>query len=214
MQQLSIYSGVAIIFIGILLVVASFISIGKVQTWDKAEALSLDSRRPVRRIGMLIAAIGLAALISALPTAVATVFHTPGFNTAVIGWVLFSFSVILFFMVMGLTNIVLPALGDLAVQDQVSPQKIVDVFTKQPAIIAAFLGGNLMYISWGILGYGLLRSGIFMPWLGWTMIVCGLTGWLSFLHVPIFQQFGFPLWPASVIALGVGLVRLGISTIQ
>lgn len=210
MQRLTVTAGVVLIATGAILFVASFIAIGKAQTWDDAYNFARESRLPLHRTGMLIGVCGLAALISIMPVMVAKTFNTPGFNLTLTGWIGFAFCTGLFLIVLGLTNIALPALGELAIQGTVSPQHVVDHFVRQPAIIAGFLGGNGQYLFWLILGTGLARSGVFMPWLGWVMVAGAIGGWSSFLHVPVIKHFGSQLWSLSVILLGVHLLWPGI----
>lgn len=209
MERLTVPAGIALILIGIILSIASFISVGEARSWNRADDFAADSRQPIRKIGMLMGAAGIAALIAVSPIIPALLHGTPGFGLALAGWLDFAFSAALFVMVLGLTNIALPALGDLAAQGQVSPQRIVDAFVRQPAIAVAFLGGNVLFLSWILIGMGLTRSGLFAYWLGWSVVAGAAAGWLSFLHVPVFQQIGGQLWPASIMILGIDSLRLG-----
>lgn len=110
-------------------------------------------------------------------------------------------------MVLGLAAIAMPALGELALSKAVSPQQVVDGFVRQPAIIAAFLGGNVMFLSWVPIGVGLGRSGRFPRWLGWLTAVTAITAWLGFLHVPGIEEYAGPLWPLAITLTGVHLLR-------
>ena len=212
MKSLYIPAGSALVLIGIALLIASFISVGKVQTWDRANDFALESREPSHRLGMIMGILALAALVTVLPVAVARTFHSPGFYFTATGWVLFSFSVVAFSMVFGLTSIALPGLGNLSLKGEVVPQKIIDEFIRQPGIYIAFFGGNLMYIAWALLGVGIIRSEVFMLWLGLFIIIGGISGWLGFLHVPGFQIFGGKLWSASVILLGGVIYYQGLQS--
>jgi hypothetical protein len=212
MRTLYITAGSALVLIGITLLIASFISVGKVQTWDRANDFALESREPAHRLGMIMGIVALAALITVLPVAVARTFHSPGFYLTATSWVLFSFSVVAFSMIFGLTSIALPGLGNLSLKGEVVPQKIIDEFIRQPGIYIAFFGGNLMYFAWSLFGVGLIRSEVFMLWLGLFIIIAGISGWLSFLHVPVFQIFGGKLWSVSVIVLGGFLFYQGLQT--
>lgn len=210
MKSLYITAGSALLLIGIALLIASFISVGKIQTWDRANDFALESREPTHRLGMIMGIVALAALVTVLPVAVARTFHSPGFYLTATSWVLFSFSVVAFSMVFGLTSIALPGLGNLFLKGEVVPQKIIDEFIRQPGIYIAFLGGNLMYIAWALLGVGLIKSEDFTMWLCLFIIIGGISGWLGFLHVPVFQIFGGKIWSASVIGLGGFLYYQGL----
>ncbi|HEY5565305.1 MAG TPA: hypothetical protein VIL33_06915, partial [Rhodothermia bacterium] len=98
MQLLSVIAGAALILIGVMLVVGSFAAVGEAQSWDRADAFAEESRQPAHRVGMLLAVVGLAALVAALPMVVARLHGTPGFALASVGWFIFAFSTALFFM--------------------------------------------------------------------------------------------------------------------
>lgn len=191
---------------GMALAVASVMAVGEAQSWDVADAFAADSVRRTRRIGMLIGVLGLAALVAAAPVLVARVSGTAGSVWVTVGWAGFAVGATLFAMALGLAAILMPALGELAEMGAVSPQEVADRLTRQGPIIAAFLGGNLMYLSWVAIGTGLTRSGLFPAWLGWLLAAASVAAWLSFLHVPVFQRFAGAVWPLAVALLGVFLL--------
>jgi len=158
MKALSTTAGIILILSGALITVASLISIGNAQTWDKADEFAIESRHPVRRLGMLMGAVGLALLVASSPAAVALTYGNPAFGFTASGWTIFAFSTTLFSLVLGVTGIVMPALGELALRGEIKPQIVANEFTRQPAIIVAFICGNLMYLSWIVIGIGLIVS--------------------------------------------------------
>ncbi len=207
MHRLTTAAGAALIAIGVILLIGSVTALGTAHGWSQADTFAAESRQPVHRVGMLLGAIGLAALLAVTPALVARLHGTPGFGTAVAGWLGLAVGAGVFLMVLGLTNIALPALGDLAARG-VDPQLVVDQFVRQPAIVLAFLGANAMYLSWIVLGVAVSQSGIFPSWLGWSVMAGAAAGWLSFLHVPGLQQIGGPLWALSLVLLGIQLLHL------
>jgi hypothetical protein len=208
MAKLNTLAGVLLIIVGPVLAAASFLAVGEAQSWDVADAFATDSMRPVRQIGMLLSVMGLAALVVSVPVVVAQVHGTRGFGLALGGWVGFAGGTVLFMMVLGLTAIAMPALGKLAVSDAVSPQLVTDGFVRQPAIMVAFLGGNVLFLSWVPIGIGLARSGLFPKWLGWLVASAAIIAWLGFLHVPGIEEYAGPLWPLALALIGVHLLRI------
>jgi hypothetical protein len=206
--RLDAWAGSAILLAGLILTIASLTSVGEAQSWDVADAFAADSTRGVRRVGMLLAAVGLAALVAVTPILVARVAGSEGFAWVAAGWVGFAGGAVLFAMALGVTAIVMPSLGELARTGAISPQEVADQMTRQSPIVAAFLGGNLTFLSWVVIGVGLARSGLFPPWLGWFVGGAALATWLGFLHAPVFQRFGAPLWPVAVLVLGYHVLRL------
>ena len=103
----------------------------------------------------------------------------------------------------------MPALGELAQAGAVSPQQVADRLTRQVPIFAAFIGGNLVFLSWVLLGGGLTRVASLPTWLGWVVALAAVLGWLGFLHVPLFQRVAGPLWPLAVLLVGAFIVRAG-----
>jgi hypothetical protein len=85
MQRLLVPAGTALIIIGVVLVIASLTSVGKVRSWDRADDFAKDSRQTSRRMGVLLGAVGLAALVAVSPIIVARLHDTPGFGPAVAG---------------------------------------------------------------------------------------------------------------------------------
>jgi hypothetical protein len=209
MKEISVPAGVSLILIGVILFIASLTSVGEARSWDRADHFAEESRQTSRKTGMLLGVIGLGALVAISPVVVARVYGSAGFSFAVAGWLGFALGTCLFLMVLGLTNIALPALGNLAARGELSPQQIVDEFVKQPAIVIAFLGGNILFLSWIVLGIALIRSQMFSSWIAWIIMAGAAGGWLGFLHISIFQQIGGSMWPASLICLGVYMVWMG-----
>jgi len=207
MKPLAVRTGIALILTGVVLFVGSLTAVGEAQSWDRADAFAAQSSEPVHRLGLILGVLGVAALIATSPALVAFTYRTRGFATAVAGWIGFAFGMSLFLMVYGLVTIALPALAELAARGDVSPQRVVDQFVRQPAILLGFLGANAAYLSWAVLGAGLARSGHWGAWTGWTSVAGALAGWLGFLHVPIFQSIGGPAWAVSILLLGVQVVR-------
>lgn len=205
--RLDAWAGGAIVIAGLFLTIASLTSVGEAQSWDVADAFAADSTRGIRRLGMLLGALGLATLVAATPVLVARVAGSQGFAWVVPGWVGFAAGAILFSMVLGITAIVMPALGELAQSGAVSPQQVADRMIRQTPIVASFLGGNLTFLSWVAIGVGLSRSGVFPAWLGWCVAGGAIAAWLSFLHVPVFQRYGAPLWPIAVALVGYHVLR-------
>lgn len=202
------FAAVGLVIAGLLLAVASLISIGPAQRWDVADAFAADSARPIRRLGMLLGIVGLALAITASPSLVARAAGTPGDRWVLGGWLGFAFGGTLFAMVLGIAAIAMPALGTLARDGGASPQLVATQFTREPAIIAGFLGGNLMYLAWIPLGIGLARTGVVPAWSGWTVAGAAVVGWLHFLHVPVVQRVGGPVWPLAIALVGGTLLRL------
>ena len=89
-----------------------------------------------------------------------------------------------------------------------SPQLVADSFVRQPAIMAAFVGGNVLFLSWVPIGIGLGRSGLFPVWLSWLVALTAITAWLDFLHVPGIEEYAGPLWPLAIALIGVHLLRI------
>ena len=192
---------------GLMMAVSSLTAVGPAQSWDVADAFAAESTRAVRRTGMLLGALGVAIVVPATPILIARAVGTPGFSWIAAGWFGYAFGATLFAMVLGLVAIMMPALGELAQTGAVSPQRIADQLTRQPAIMAAFLGGNLAFLSWVPIGVGLVRTPSLPRWLGWTVALTSLIGWLSFLHVPPFERVGGPLWPLAVALVGMFVLR-------
>ena len=192
---------------GLLLTVASFTAIGKAQRWDEADSMAIESRKPIRKAGMILSVVGLAFLTAATPALAAKVYGFSGYKLILMGWLIFTISVCLFLMVVGIISIVMPAFGDYIVQNHTSVQKFVNGFIEQPSIMMAFIGGNLLFLSWIPIGMGIIRSGLFPGWLGWLIAGAGLSAWLKFLHVPVFQEYGGQIWPVSIVLLGIFLIR-------
>jgi hypothetical protein len=113
-------------------------------------------------------------------------------------------------VIMNLTRMELPAgpaLGELAQSDVVSPQEVADHMVRQVPLTAAFLGGNLMFLSWAPIGMAIRRSDVVPSWLGWVIAGSAIAAWLSFLHVPGFQRFAGPIWPLTLVVLGIFVLR-------
>lgn len=68
-----------------MLATAGFLAVGESRSWDVAEAFAVNSVQPIRHLGMLLSACGLAALVMSLPVVVARLSGTPGFRWAVAG---------------------------------------------------------------------------------------------------------------------------------
>ena len=206
--RLEATAGMVLVLAGLTMATASLTSAGEAQSWDVADAFAADSVRGIRRVGMFLAALGLASLVAAAPVLMAVTSGTKGFGWTVFGWGCFALGATLFSLVLGVTSIVMPALGELAEAGTVSPQAIADRLTRQAPIMAAFLGGNLTFLSWIPIGLGLGRSGVLPSWLGWFVAAAAVATWLGFLHVPVFQRLAGPLWPLAVALVGVFVVRL------
>jgi hypothetical protein len=191
----------------LLLGVGGYLATGEANSWDAADAFAADSVRSIRRVGMLLSVMGVAALVVSLPALIARLYGTPGFHWAVTGWAGFAAGGVLFAMVLGLTAIAMPALGELAVRGAVSPQQVADRFVRQPAIMVAFIGANVLFLSWVLIGTGLRLSGRFPGWLGWFVAIAATLSWLSFLHVPGIEGTARPLWPLSIALTGFYLLR-------
>lgn len=130
-------AGWVFLLAGILLTVGSVLAVGEAQSWDVADAFAAESVRPVRRIGMLLGALGLAALVVATPGLLARVSGTPGSSWVAAAWAGFAAGTVLFAMALGLAAILMPALGELAETGAVSPQEVVDRLTHQAVAISA-----------------------------------------------------------------------------
>jgi hypothetical protein len=207
--RLEVLAGAALIAGGVALAVASLTAVGSARSWSVADAFAAESLLPSRRLGILLGAIGLATVVAATPILVVRAAGTGGFGWMVSGWVGFAFGTTLFGMAVGLAAIVMPALGELAETGAVSPQQVADRLIRQAPIFAAFVGGNLMYLSWVGLGVGLARVPAFPSWLGWGVGVAAVAGWLSFLHVPVLERVAGPLWPIAIALVGAHVLRLG-----
>ena len=207
LAHLETLAGVALILGGLLMAVASLTSVGAARSWDVADAFAAESTRALHRAGMLAGVLGLAVVLAASPTLVARTVGTPPLKWIAAGWIGFAVGTTLFAMALGLAAIMMPALGELARTGAVSPQQVADELTRQPAILAAFLGGNLAFLSWLPIGVGLARTPGLPPWLGWIVALTALIAWLSFLHVPPFERVGSPLWPVALALLGVFVLR-------
>lgn len=201
-------AGMVLIAAGLLMTVASVTSIGEAQSWNVADAFAADAVRPVRRIGMLLAVVGLALLVATTPILLAVLRDTPGRTWMIVGWSAFAFGALLFALAFGVAAITMPALGELAQSGTVSPQAVADRLIRQAPLTAAFLGGNLMFLSWVPIGIAVGRSGVFPAWLGWLVAAAAVGAWLSFLHVPVFQRLAGPIWPLTVALLGAFVARL------
>lgn len=207
--RLETLAGAALIAGGLALTVAGLTAVGAAQSWNVADAFAADSLRASRRIGMLLGAVGLGIVVAATPVLVVRAAGTAGFAWTAAGWSGFAFGATLFAMAMGLAAIAMPALGELAQSGAVSPQQVADRLTRQAPIVAAFLGGNLTFLSWIPLGIGLARVPAFPAWLGWAVAASALAAWLSFLHAPFFQRLASPLWPLAIALVGVYVLRTG-----
>lgn len=205
--RLETLAGWVFILAGLTLAVASVIAVGQARSWNAADAFAADSIRPVRRLGMLLSVFALALLVAATPALAVRTYRSAGFTWTVVGWIGFSIGAALFFMALGLTSIAMPALGELARTGAVAPQQVADRLTHQAPILAAFLGGNLTFLSWVPIGIGLARSGAFPDWLGWVVAGMAVIAWLGFLHVPVVERIGAPCWPITLVVLGLFLVR-------
>lgn len=206
--RLETLAGAIMALAGLALAVASVTSVGEAQSWDVADAFAADSTRPVRRVGTLLGVMGLAALVAATPVVVNRLVGTAGFGWAAAGWVAFAMGATLFAMVLGLVAVLMPALGELARTGDISPQGVADRLTRQVPIFAAFLGGNLMFLSWVSIGAGMARSWVFPSWVGWYVAASAVAAWLGFLHVPVLQPLGGTFWALGIALLGVVLLRL------
>lgn len=195
------------ILAGLFLTIASFTASGEAQHWNEADSMAIDSQKPVRKVGMIFSVVGLALLVASTPALAVKIYGYSGFNLVLIGWLVFSISVCFFLLILGIINIAMPAFGDYIVQNDISIQKIVDGFIKQPSILLAFIGGNLLFLSWIPIGFGIIKSGLFPGWLGWVIAGSGITAWCRFLHVPVFQEYAGPIWPVSIFLLGIYLCR-------
>jgi hypothetical protein len=200
-------AGLVLVVGALLMAVGGYFATGEANSWEAADAFAADSIRSVRRLGMLLSAMSVAALVVSIPVLVARLYGTPGFHWAAIGWVGFAAGSVLFMMVLGLTAIAMPALGELAGRNAVSPQEVADGFVRQPAIIVAFLGANVFFLSWVLIGIGLIRSGRFPNWLGWLAVIGATLSWLGFLHVPGIEGITRPVWPLAIALIGVYLLR-------
>lgn len=206
-DRLEPVAGMVLVVGALLLGAGGYLAAGEANSWDAAEAFAADSVRSIRRVGMLLSVMGVAALIVSLPVLIARVYGTPGFKWAVSGWVGFAAGSVLFAMVLGLTAIAMPALGELAARRAVSPQQVADRFVRQPAIMVAFIGANVLFLSWVLIGMGLRLSGRFPEWLGWFVAIAATLSWLGFLHVPGIEGTMRPFWPLSIALTGVHLLR-------
>lgn len=200
-------AGIGLVIGALLLGVGGYLATGEANSWGAADAFAADSVRSVRRAGMLLSVTGVAALIVSLPVLIARLYGTPGFRWAVSGWAGFAAGSVLFAMVLGLTAIALPALGELAARRAVSPQEVADRFVRQPAIMVAFIGANVFFLSWVLIGMGLSLSRRFPNWLGWFVAIAATLSWLSFLHVPGIEGTARPFWPLSIGLTGFYLLR-------
>jgi hypothetical protein len=207
MHSLFSYSGAIMIFAGLMLTLASFMAVGKAQRWHEADNMAIESRKWVRKAGMIMSVVGLAFLVTVTPSLAAKIYGMPGYQLILIGWLVFSVCVCFFMMVLGILNITMPAFGEYMIEHDSSIQHFVNGFNKQPAIILAFIGGNLLFLSWVPIGIGIIKSGMFPGWLGWVIAGSGISAWLKFLHVPVFQEYAGPVWPVSIILLGIYLIR-------
>jgi len=201
-------AGVLLVAVGVTMAVASLTSIGEAQSWNVANAFAADSVRPIRRVGMLLAIVSLAILVATTPILLALLRGTPGRVWVLAGWVGFALGATLFAVALGVTAIVMPALGELARSGTVSPQEVADHMIRQAPLTVAFVGGNLMFLSWVPIGLAISRSGVFPGWLGWLVAASAVAGWLSFLHVPGVRLAG-PLWPLALALVGVFIVAGG-----
>lgn len=206
--RMELLAGVLLIIAGAMMAVASVTSIGEAQSWNVADAFAADSIRPVRRVGMLLAMLGLGLLVVTTPILLSLLRATAGRTWMVLGWSGFAFGAMLFALAMGVTAIVMPALGELAQSGPVSPQQVADRMVRQAPLAVAFLGGNLMFLSWVPIGLAISHSGVLPSWLGWVVSCSALAAWLSFLHVPVFQRLAGPVWPLSIVLVGIFVARL------
>ncbi|HSJ65397.1 MAG TPA: hypothetical protein VK922_16005 [Gemmatimonadaceae bacterium] len=206
-DRLALTAGLVLVAGALLLGAGGYLATGEANSWDAADAFAADSARAIRRAGMLLSVLGVAALVVSLPVLVARLHGTRGFPWALGGWVGFAAGSVLFAMVLGLTAIALPALGELAALGAVSPQEVADRFVRQPALIVAFIGANVLFMSWVFIGVGLHVSGRFPKWLGWFVAIAATLSWLGFLHVPGIEGTARPFWPLSIALTGVYLLR-------
>lgn len=206
-DRLELLAGMVLVVGALLLGVGGYLATGEANSWDAAEAFAADSVRSIRRVGMLLSVMGVAALIVSLPVLIARLYGTPGFKWAMSGWIGFAAGSVLFAMVLGLTAIAMPALGELAARRAVSPQQVADRFVRQPAIMVAFIGANVFFLSWVFIGLGVRLSGRFPKWLGGFVAIAATLSWLSFLHVPGIEGTTRPFWPLSIALTGVYLLR-------
>ncbi len=201
-------AGILLVVAGLCMAVASLTSVGEAQSWNVADAFAADSTRGVRRVGMMLGCVGLALLVVGTPILLAAMRGTRGYAWMVAGWTGFAFGAILFALALGVTAIVMPSLGELARSGVVSPQTVADRLTRQSPLALAFLGGNLMFLSWVPIGFAIARSGVFSAWLGWLAAGSAVAAWLSFLHVPFFQRWAGPVWPLTLALIGVYIMGL------
>lgn len=211
--RVELWAGILLMVAGGLLALASVTSIGEAQSWNVADAFAADSVRRVRRAGMLLAAVGLGLLVVATPILLTLLRHTPGHPWMIVGWVGFALGAMLFTLAVGVTAIVMPALGELARSDGVSPQQVADHMIQQAPLAVAFLGGNLMFLSWIPIGVAVTHSPILPSWLGWLVAASAVAAWLAFLHVPVFQRLASPLWPLAILLLGLFIVKARVGAI-
>lgn len=211
--RMELSAGILLMVAGSLMAVASVTSIGEAQSWNVADAFAADSVRGIRRVGMLLSAVSLGLLVVATPILLDLLRQTPGRTWMIVGWVGFAFGAFLFALAVGVTAIVMPALGELAQSGAISPQQVADRMTRQMPLAAAFLGGNLMFLSWVPMGVGLTHSATFPTWLGWLVAGSAVASWLGFLHVPLFQRLAGPLWPLAIVLVGLFIVRARIGAI-
>lgn len=200
-------AGVLLIVAGAMMAVASLTSIGEAQRWNVADAFAAESVRPVRRVGMLLAAVGLGLLVVTTPILLCFVRETAGRTWMILGWAGFAFGATQFALAVGVTAIVMPALGELARSGLLSPQDVADRMARQAPLAVAFLGGNLMFLSWVPIGLAIGHSSAFPTWVGWVVACSAVAAWLSFLHVPVFQRLGGPFWPLAIVLVGIFVVR-------
>jgi hypothetical protein len=205
--RVEVVAGIILLLAGPALAVASFLAVGEARSWQVADAFARESLEPLRQVGMLLSVVGLAAVVMSVPALAVRVYGTSGFLWVLAGWAAFAFGTSLFMMALGLTAIALPALGELASSQETSAQVVVDAFLRQPPILAAFLGGNLLFLSWVPIGIGLGRSCRFPRWLGPATVATAAAGWLGFLHVPGIEVLAGPVWPLGIATIGGCLVR-------
>lgn len=208
LRRIELPAGALLIVAGALMAAASLTSIGEANSWNVADAFAADSIRPIRRVGMLLATVGLGLLVATTPILLGLLRDTPGRRLMIIGWAGFALGAVLFALALGVTAITMPALGELAQSEIVAPQEVADRMILQAPLAVAFLGGNLMFLSWVPIGLAVSKSGVFPSWLGWLVAISAVGTWLGFLHVPVFDRLAGPVWPLAVLLVGIFVIRL------
>lgn len=199
--------GTGLVLAGLMMAAASVLLIGDTQPLTQARSFAAASLEGPRRLAMLLAVLGMATLAAATPILVSLTRDKAAQMLVAFGWAAFGVGTVLFATIVGVIAIALPALGELARTGAVSPQAVVDQVVRQPLMAPAFLGGNLTYLAWIPIGLGLRRARALPGWLGPVLATAAVVGWLGFLHVPVLDGPGAPVWPLSLALTGVFVLR-------